>query len=192
MNKELHAPITICGLAGVGKSTAINKIVAALGFKLHSSGGFMRATARERYPDEEEMVALARLEEYAKKDPSIDLAIDGKAIELAKQPHGKWILDSRLGWYFCPQAFKVILTCDTQERISRIAKRDKVEFSRALYDTQFRENAIRERYLRLYGISDFTNEKLFDMVANTTVADPDAVASQILTGYKTWHDRFNH
>jgi cytidylate kinase len=187
---ELYRPITLCGLAGVGKSTAIKQLIAELGFTLHSSGDFVRKHAQEIYPDISKALALEQLEEDARRDPSIDHMIDGRTIDLAKSGKSRWILDSRLGWYFCPQSFKVIMTCDTVERIRRIAKRDNIEFSAAYYQTEHRESAIKDRYLKLYGITDFTSPHLFNHVANTTTARPEAVADRILIAYKEWHN--NH
>ena len=187
--KKLSKPITICGLAGVGKSTAIRILEQELKFELHSSGDFVRQYACERFPGETKARALELLEELAKRDSSIDLMIDKKNIELAKSGKSSWMLDSRLGWYFCPQTFKVLLTCSTEERVRRIARRDKMDFSIALYATEHRENAIRERYEKIYGIRDFTNPHLFDVVANTTIAGPEDVATRVLTTYKEWHNK---
>lgn len=184
--EQFVKPITLCGLAGVGKSTAIRLLEKELGFRLHSSGDFVRQYAQEQFPELSKEEALAKLEERAKTDPSIDLMIDGKNIQLAKSGEERWILDSRLGWYFCPHSFKVLLTCDNLERVKRIARRDTMDFSDALYATMHRESAIKERYQKLYGISDFTSHHLFDVVANTTVAKPDDVASLILITYKEW------
>lgn len=182
--KDLYRPITICGLAGVGKSTAIERLVRELKYTLHSSGGFVRQYACEVFPNLDKLKALASLEENARKDRSIDLMIDQRAIDLSKSGDGKWILDSRLGWHFCPHAFKVLFNCDDKTRLERIARRDGSDFSDALYITQHREKAIRERYLDLYGINDFTSPHLFDFVAHTAVASTGAVADQILVAYK--------
>lgn len=190
---QFTKPMTICGLAGVGKSTAIKLLKQNLGYTLHSSGDFARQYARERFPEEQDAVkALARLEDEAKRDRSIDLMIDQRTINLAKSVGGKWILDSRLGWHFCPQAFKVLLACDTVTRLKRIATRDKVEFSDAVYATEHRESSIKQRYSELYGIKDFTSPHLFDCVVHTSVAGAEAVADQILVAFREWNDRHTH
>lgn len=191
--EQFTRPITICGLAGVGKSTAIKRLQKNLGYVLHSSGDFARQYACERFPGEQDAgKALAHLEDEAKRNRSIDLMIDQRTIDLAKGIEGKWILDSRLGWYFCPQAFKVLLACDTVTRLKRIATRDNVEFSDAMYATEHRESSIKQRYSELYGIKDFTSPHLFDCVVNTSVAGPEAVADQILVAFKEWNSRHTH
>lgn len=179
-------PVTICGLAGVGKSTARRLINEELGFTLHSTGDHFREEAKRLFPDKSPGEALALLEKKAETDYSIDRMIDARSIKLETQEE-RWILDSRLGWHFCPCSFKILLHCQEEVRIARIAARDKMSYEEAARAIAQREASIRERYFKLYNIVTFTNPRLFDIALDTTTQPAEEVAAQILDAYKNWH-----
>ena len=54
------------------------------------------------------------LNELAKKDKSIDDMLDERSIRLGKELDST-IFDSRMGWHFIPDSFKVFLLADMTE-----------------------------------------------------------------------------
>lgn len=185
MNTSVYnRPITVCGLAGVGKSVLITSLCTALCFKKYSAGDFARELAVSMFPKLSPPNALLELEKLAENNEGIDLEIDRRSEELEKSPEKKWILDSRLGWHFCPSSFKVLLVCDDAIRIERVGLRDKQAIALATQKTKEREDSIRLRYQKYYGIEDFTNPSLFDFVVDTSYKQPSTVFTEVLETYQ--------
>ena len=100
------------------------------------------------------------------------------------------IIDTRLGWYFAPNTYKVFLTCDPHEAACRIfkAKRpgehyDSLDLCEAATKRRFDdENA---RFMEKYGVSNATRTQ-FDLVVDTTHLTEEEVVETILKGYETW------
>lgn len=185
--------ITIAGLLGSGKSSASSGAAALLDYKKRSTGDFMRSLAEKRG------VTLEELSKMAETDPTIDRELDESNIEIGKMEDV--VVDARLGFHFIPESFKVFLDCDPVTAADRIIEDRKTNPSRENETRQGFEtveeisNSLvrrleseKKRYFDLYGISDHTSPKNFDLVIDTTlpVNSVEHVPEIIVEEYKKW------
>lgn len=162
------AKITIFGLAGTGTSSAGRALAEKLRYQFVSSGNMFREMAKENG------MTLNEFEEATNRDPKFDNELDGRIKEFG-QKNDDFVVESRLAWHFIPDSLKVKLVCDFEERIKRVASRDKISFEEAMEHNEFRDKKITERYEKYYGITNFDDEN-FDLVIDTTSTPvPDIV-----------------
>src|SRR3990167_6197859 len=162
------AKITIFGLAGTGTTSAGKILASKLGYQFVSSGNMFREMAKENE------MTLNEFEEATNRDEKFDNELDQKIKEFGEK-NDNFIVESRLAWHFIPESIKVKLICDFDERIKRVATRDKISFKEAREHNEFRDKKIAERYSKYYGIKNF-DDKNFDLVIDTTsIAIPDVV-----------------
>lgn len=168
-----YKKITISGLAGVGKGTTARLLAEKLGWKALSGGDMFRRMA------EENGTPLREFEELTKHDPQFDLKLDQRIKEFGES-NEKFVFESRLAWHFIPDAFKVKLNCDYEERTRRIAQREKKDLAVVKEETDHREEAIKERYKKYYDIDNWYADDNFDLIVDTTHTPPDGVIAEIL------------
>jgi len=189
MNKK-HI-ITIAGRLGSGKSSTAKMLAQALGYEHYSTGDFMRSIAEKRG------LSLMELSKIAEGDPSIDKELDDKNVEIGKMEN--IIIDTRLGFHFIPNSFKVFLELDPSVAAERILEDKKVNPNRHKEDTngfdtkelilksiEERSKSERLRYKTLYGIEDFTDPKHFDLIINTGENHLEEVSAKIAEEYEKW------
>ena len=167
------AKITIFGLAGTGTSTAGKMLASKLNCAFVSTGGIFREQAKEAG------VELYEYNQMAEKDPTIDQKLDARIAEIGRIHEGL-VLESRLGWYFVPDSFKVKFVCDDVERFSRVARRDNLSTEDAEKVSKVRENSHAERFRKIYGIEDYSADEHFDLIINTTHIKAHDVVEKIL------------
>jgi cytidylate kinase len=155
------AKITIFGLAGTGTSSIGKKLAADLNYQFLSSGQIFRKKAEELGMD------LYTFDEMVITNPQYDIDLD-KQIEEYGKTNNDFVVESRLAWHFIPDSFKVKLICDFEERVKRVATRDKVAFEYARDKTVKREAEGEERYAKVYGITEFAKDKNFDLIIDST------------------------
>ncbi len=181
--------ITISGKPGSGKSSTAEKVSELLGYTRHSSGDMVRnLLAREH-------MTLAEYNERAKVDHSVDEKIDQMLRNLRSK--NDIVVDSRLGFYWLPESFKVYLDLDIQVATVRIFK-DAVsnqgrtkggELANSL-DTVARQVKTRmdteqRRFKDMYGVDPY-NPEHFDLVIDTSRHSPQTVALTIFDTYRRW------
>jgi len=166
--------ITICGLAGTGTSTLGKELARVREYDYLSSGDVFRAKAKELGMD------LNEFEELCRQDERYDKQLDQDIAQYGKE-NNDIVVESRLAWHFIPDSFKLKLTCDFDTRIARIAKRDDITSHEAYEKTVTREQAIRERYARYYGIEEFDADDHFDVTLDTTYQPVPTLLTQINT-----------
>ncbi len=182
--------ITICGMLGSGKSTAAKRVAAALGFPHYSAGDFMRAMASERG------VSIIELNLLAENDPAVDREIDAKQ-KAFMDANDNFVIDSRIGWYFAPDSFKVFLDLDLDtagERIFRDVEAKKAERKEEMSESleavkerlAERLASEKERYRKYYDIENYQDSRHFDLVIDTKANDIPAVERLIREGYEAW------
>lgn len=189
MNKK-HI-ITIAGKLGSGKSSTAKMLAEKLGYKHYSAGGFMRSMAHEKG------ISLAELCRMAEVDDSVDQEIDAKWLEVGGMENV--VTDSRLGFHFIPESFKVFLELDPSVASLRILKDketnpDRLNESNENFDTKEsimesindRLQNERKRYKKIYGIEDLTDPKYFDLVIDTSKIPLENVSQQIIEEYNKW------
>lgn len=188
MNKKRI--ITIAGSLGSGKSSTAKKVSELLGYTHYSTGDFMRAIA------EEKGISLVELSKVAENDSSIDKALDDHNIAIGEKD--KIVLDSRLGFHFIPDSFKVFLELDPQIAAIRILKDKELNPNRSKesdnFDTEegisekikLRLDSERKRYKDLYNIEDHTAHNNFDLVINTKEIPLEEVSKKVIEEYNNW------
>ncbi len=183
--------ITINGKNGSGKSSAGKRIAALLGYTHKSSGDFQRAGALRHN------MGIAEYMVYAETHPEADRETDQMVRDCGNEE--KLVLDSRLGFFWIPDSFKVYLDLDPNIAVGRILEsmkndplrsqsEDRIEtpqelkakiISRLERDTQ--------RYKNLYDV-DMSDISQYDLVIDTGLSENnlDTVVEKIITAYKEW------
>ncbi len=157
--------ITISGTPGSGKSTIAKGISKELGYEHFSMGDFQRELAKERG------LTIREWGELEKADPKYDRMVDDKQTDLSKKKDN-FVLDSRLGAKFIPDAIKIFVDAVEDIRIERRLshKRKEEDFEshdEARFDMRKREEANRERFLKFYGF-DFLDMSNYDIIIDTS------------------------
>ena len=189
MNKK-HI-ITIAGKLGSGKSSTAKMVAEILNYKHYSTGDFMRSIADEKG------IPLVKFNKIAENDPSIDKMLDDRNKEIGNMEN--IVLDSRLGFYFIPESFKVFLELDPSVASERILhdknfNPNRSKESDGVFDTpesikekiNFRLESERKRYKELYGIENHTGHENFDLVIDTEKIPLEEVSKKVAEEYNKW------
>lgn len=175
--------LSITGDLGSGKSTVAKALVERLGATYVSTGNIQRALAAE--------LGLTTLEmnHRADVDPTIDVTIDGRLIEMGKTLSNA-VFDSRLAWHFVPDSIKIYLKCDPKIAAQRV-KRDQTRTSEEYVDEEqalvailARKKSENNRFLQKYGVdcADLTN---FDVVIDTSDLTAAEVVEAVIQAVET-------
>lgn len=169
--------ITISGIVGSGKTTVSKMIGEKLGLNVYSVGKMMREMAVEFGK------SLQEFTEDAKADKEIDFELDRR--QKALNSKEKFVMDSRLGFYFIPDSFRVFLKVDLKEAARRIFNDNRGEegysgVDECLVYLKKRVEAEKVRYKQCYDI-DFPCEDKFDLVIDTTTKTPEEIVEEILS-----------
>jgi len=129
-------------------------------------------------------LTLQEFTEVAKEDKKIDFDLDDRQMALNGDDKS-FVMDSRLGFHFIPDSFKVFLKVDLSEAAKRIygSAREEEKYSgveEALEYLEKRISAEKIRYRQCYDI-DFPCEDKFDLVINTTSKTPGEIVEEILS-----------
>jgi len=169
--------ITISGIVGSGKTTISGMIAERLECDCFSVGGIMREMAVELGK------SLQEFTEDAKVDKEIDFELDRR--QRALNSGEGFVMDSRLGFHFIPDSFKVFLKVDLDEAARRIhgANRSEENYSGVDECVGYLEKRIvaeKNRYKQCYDI-DFPCEDKFDLIIDTTDKTPEEIVREILS-----------
>lgn len=181
--------ITISGKPGSGKSSTADKVAELLNYTRYSSGDMVRnMLAREH-------LTLAEYNKQAVDDHALDERIDMFLRNLRTK--NDIVIDSRLGFYWIPESFKVYLDLDMQVATVRIFKdamnnnmRTKGgELANSLdlvaKQVKTRMETEQSRFKNLYGVDPYNSEH-FDLVIDTSRHSPQTVALTIFDTYRRW------
>lgn len=171
------AKITIFGLAGTGKTTAGKMLAEKLGYEYISTGNIFRGYAKELG------MTLNEFEELTNTTEEYDQRLDTETAVYGKKNNG-FVFESRLAWHFIPDSFKIYLTCPLEERVSRVAHREGKSFDKVFEETIHREDIVKQKYKKYYGIEDYTEDKNFDFVVDTGPNNAQKVVEIILEELK--------
>jgi len=164
--------ISLFGIAGTG-TTSVGKLVAnRLKLEFIYSGNIFREMATKRGLD------LYKFSKLCEKDSAIDMELDKKIEKIGKEKED-FIIDSRLAWHFIPTSIKIKLTCNNEIRYERISKRDLISVEDAKKKTEGREISEKMRYYNYYKIKDYTEDKHFDLIIDTSNISIEEVARKI-------------
>ena len=181
--------ITISGKPGSGKSSTAERVAELLGYTRYSSGDMVRDLAKKRH------MTLAEFNEMAAKNPDWDHQIDARLRAL--RDNNDIVIDSRLGFYWIPESFKVFLWLNNEVAMARIYRdsnfntgRSQVgEGSAGMDDivSQVEERSRNEqhRFRKLYNVNPFDTAR-FDLIVDTSRHSPQTVALTVFDIYKKW------
>ncbi len=181
--------ITISGKPGSGKSSTADKVAELLSYTRHSSGDMVRNILQR------EGMTLKEYNQKALEDHSMDEKIDEYLRNLRSKKD--IVIDSRLGFYWIPESFKVYLDLDIQVATVRIYK-DAVSNNMRLKSGEMvdsldlvarqvkaRMETERSRFRELYSIDPY-NSSHFDLVIDTSRHSPETVALTVFDVYRRW------
>jgi len=181
--------ITISGKPGSGKSSTADQVAELLGYSRYSSGDMVRNLLSR------EGLTLAEYNKQAANDHSLDEKIDQMLRGLRNK--NDIVIDSRLGFYWLPESFKVYLDLDIQVATVRIFKdamnnnmRTKAGEMADSLDTVSKQVQARmlneqRRFKDMYGVDPYNTEH-FDLVIDTSRHSPQTVALTIFDTYRRW------
>lgn len=181
--------ITISGKPGSGKSSTADKVAELLGYTRHSSGDMVRKVLAEKG------MTLNEYNNKAEKDYDLDAKVDQELRNLRNKKD--IVIDSRLGFYWIPESFKVYLDLDMEIATVRIFKDTVSNNMRSsvsggltsLNDVSRQVNARmlneQSRFRKLYGVDPY-NLAHFDFVIDTSRQNPQSVAVAVFDAYKKW------
>jgi len=181
--------ITISGKPGSGKSSTADRTAELLGYTRHSSGDMVR-----RFVAEHKMT-LSEYNKLAGEDPTLDEKVDQQLRDL--RDHDDIVVDSRLGFYWIPESFKVYLDLDitaATKRIytdasSNIRRQETGEGTGGLAHlaVEVRERMEQEqrRFQTMYHIDPYSLEH-FDLIIDTAGHNPKSVSVTVCEAYKRW------
>jgi cytidylate kinase len=178
--------IAISGDLGSGKSTIAAGLSRRLGLRIVSMGGIYREMAQARG-----LTAL-QLNQRAERDEEIDARVDRTQREMAASAE-PLIVDSRLGWHFFTEAFKVHLIVDPEVAARRVLSRpaDGVESYNSIEEAgrrlRERSESERARFIVKYGV-DKSRLRNYSMVCDTTRVTPEEAAERIIAAFDRFPD----
>ncbi|MFH0714780.1 MAG: cytidylate kinase family protein [Candidatus Diapherotrites archaeon] len=161
--------VFVCGLAGSGKSSLADDIGKSRKLKVVHTSRLLREVAgfeskSEGFWEKDKGMQFlqARMRNY-----ELDKKLDRKLKELASK--GGKVMDSwTMPWLWKePKDVRIWLETSSEARARRIAKRDKIEFERALKMVNERDDKNVRLYYSMYGMQlgkDFTP---FDLILKT-------------------------
>lgn len=182
--------ITVSGSIGSGKTTTANELARRLGYQRFSAGDFMRNLAQEKG------MTLLELSKDAEFSKTIDETIDTALRACGDIEH--IVIDSRLGFHFIPDSFKVYLFVPDTVAAERIQKdietnplrtvEKETTYESILDALVKRAESEKKRYNDHYGIS-VSDKENFDLYLSSEHASVDAIVSEIVRAYTVWqHD----
>jgi len=186
--KKKHI-ITLSGKPGSGKSSTADRVAELLGYTRYSAGDLVRSMIRKRG------LTLAQFNKMASTNHNLDHQIDEELRNLRNVQDV--VIDSRLGFYWIPESFKVYLDLDMDVATARIFKdsvgnelreySDDSDYSIEQVEANVRARLQNEvhRFKSLYGINPYS-AKNFDLIINTSRHSPQTVALTVFDTYKKW------
>lgn len=181
--------ITISGKPGSGKSSTADRVAEMLGYTRYSTGDIVRTMIKKK------KMTLADFNAQAEKDPSYDYELDEELRKMREQQ--EVVIDSRLGFYWIPESFKVYLDLDPEVAIARIYKDSNINALRGMTEDNTdgmdavidqvneRLNNERRRFKKLYNVNPYASLN-FDLIIDTSRHSPQTVALTVFDSYNKW------
>jgi cytidylate kinase len=164
--------ITIGGLAGSGTTTAAKILSEKLQIPFLSAGEIFRQMAKEKGMD------ILEFGEYAEGNDEIDLEIDKRQAQLAKEKQNL-IVEGRLSAYFVEADLKIWFVAPIDVRCKRISNREDKTVETVKNEIIARGKSEATRYQEIHGI-DINNMEVYDLVINSHSFNPEGIANIIL------------
>jgi CMP/dCMP kinase len=181
--------ITLSGKPGSGKSSTADRVAEMLGYTRYSTGDIVREMVKKK------KMTLADFNNMAEKDPSYDYELDEELRKMRDQED--IVIDSRLGFYWIPESFKVYLDLDPEVAIARIYKDSNINALRGVTENntdgmdavinqvEDRLQNERRRFKKLYNVNPYASAN-FDLIIDTSRHSPQTVALTTFDMYQKW------
>jgi CMP/dCMP kinase len=181
--------ITLSGKPGSGKSSTADRVAEMLGYSRYSTGDIVRAMIKKK------KMTLAEFNTMAEKDTSYDYELDEELRNMRTQEDV--VIDSRLGFYWIPESFKVYLDLDPEVAIARIYKDSNINALRGVTEdntdgmdavinqVEDRLQNERRRFKKLYNVNPYASAN-FDLIIDTSRHSPQTVALTVFDMYNKW------
>lgn len=158
--------IIVSGMPGTGTTTLCQKLAEEFGFKHIYAGSILRNMALDMQLTIEEFYT------WLSSDPERESDVDAR-IENMLCTEDKLIVEGRMAPFMrCTfPHHRILLTATEDERVRRLKSRKEyvatspsalLDIMRARIETE------RKRYLNLYGIKDHFDERVFNILVETT------------------------
>ena len=177
--------ITMWWKAGSGKGTVSKLLADKLWYEIVSIGDMKRKLAAEMWIN---IIEFNKMWDDPKNAKEFDLKYEEyqKSLKLTDNI----ILDSRLGFYAQPKAFKILLDVDEEVAWERIfkAKREtdkNTTKKHAIDEVKERNSGDEARYMKLYNV-DLWNPNNYNLVIDTSERTPEEVLEIILDEFKAY------
>lgn len=171
--------------AGSGKGTVSKLLADKLWYEIVSIGDMKRKLAAEMWIN---IIEFNKMWDDPKNAKEFDLKYEEyqKSLKLTDNI----ILDSRLGFYAQPKAFKILLDVDEEVAWERIfkAKREtdkNTTKKHAIDEVKERNSGDEARYQKLYNV-DLWNPNNYNLVIDTSERTPEEVLEIILDEFKAY------
>ncbi|HET6404897.1 MAG TPA: AAA family ATPase [Candidatus Thermoplasmatota archaeon] len=169
--------IAVAGLPGTGTTTLCRNLSPRLRMPHVYAGQIFRAMAKEHGMD------VNAFGSYAETHPEIDIELDRRMIEVAKQ--GGIILEGRMVAWQLREAhadgLKVLLEAPEEVRARRVADREGAkDWMQVLAQNRHREASEAKRYREFYGF-DPNDPRHYDLVIDSSTRTPDEIAELVLS-----------
>jgi cytidylate kinase len=168
--------ITLGGLGGTGTSTVAKELGSRLSIPVFSIGDIMRANARDMGMTIEEFA------QHCVSHPDVDRQTDKNQANLL--PGESKVVDSRMGFFFVKNAFKILLVCDQKVRVARMAVRDSLSLEEAELKDRERVRLDKDRYYYAYGLEDYIAPLHYDLIIDTSTHDTSQIVNTAINGFE--------
>lgn len=181
--------ITLSGKPGSGKSSTADKVAEMLNYTRYSSGDMVRQLLQKHH------LTLAQYNARAENEHGLDNEVDTMLRDLRSS--SDIVVDSRLGFYWLPESFKVYLDLDMEvatariykDAVSNISRSSAGEGTASLIEVskQVKARMLNEqqRFKTLYHVDPYDTSH-FDLVIDTSRHSPQTVALAVFDTYKKW------
>jgi cytidylate kinase len=179
--------ITIAGLPGAGKTSVAKNLAEKLGMKFYSIGDLRGKIAVEKGMTIDELNALGEESDHVVDDYQTKLGHTEDNI----------ILEGWISWHLVPGSFKILMTVSPEEAARRIFEekhnaggsradeRTYIDIADTVQALKTRVLVYKDKFNRLYGITDFTDPSHYDYVLDTSDSPgPDQNAGRIIIALK--------
>ena len=168
-----------------GKWTVSKLLAKELGYEIISVGDMKRKLAAEMWIN---IIEFNKMWDDPEKSAEFDLKYEEYQQNLKLTDN--IILDSRLGFYAQPKAFKILLDVDEEVAWERIfkAERDTDKHAtkkHAINEVKDRNSSDEARYKKLYNV-DLWNPNNYNLVIDTSERTPEEVLQIILDEFKAY------
>ena len=177
--------ITIWWKAWSGKWTVSKLLAKELNYEIVSIWDMKRKLAAEMWIN---IIEFNKMWDDPEKSAEFDLKYEEYQQNLKLSDD--IILDSRLGFYAQPYAFKILLDVDEEVAGERIFKAERdtdkhASKKHAIAQVKERNSSDEERYKKLYDV-DLWNPNNYNLVIDTSERSPEEVLQIILEEFKAY------